>query len=125
MNKKHISLADDIIQQIIKEQQPKALTNWTGFGETPTTKEDAIKAIRTIPKKFNIRMKKPPTPPPILQKGVQTELAKAMGLQSGQEAKQLANYLKRFFFRNTVYVSPNSIFSRVTPETYRFRVTRK
>ena len=63
MNKKHISLADDIIQQIIKEQQPKALTNWTGFGETPTTKEDAIKAIRTIPKKFNIRMKKPPTPP--------------------------------------------------------------
>ena len=110
MNKKHIPLADDIIQQIIKEQQPQALTNWTGFAETPTTKEDAIKAIRTIPKKFNIRMKKPPTPPPILQKGVQTELAKAMGLQSGQEAKQLANYLKRFFFRNTVYVSPNSIF---------------
>ena len=48
-----------------------------------------------------------------------------MGLQSEQEAKQLANYLKRFFFRNTVYVSPNSIFLRVTPETYRFRVTRK
>ena len=100
-----ICLTDGIIDQIIAEQQPKALTNWTGFAEKPTTKEDAIKAIRGIPKKFNIKMKKPPASKPLLQKGVQTELAKSMGLLSGEEAKQLANYLKRFFFRNIVYVS--------------------
>ena len=100
-----ICLTDGIIDQIIAEQQPKALSNWTGFAEKPTTKEDAIKAIRGIPKKFNIKMKKPPASKPLLQKGVQTELAKSMGLLSGEEAKQLANYLKRFFFRNIVYVS--------------------
>ena len=111
MNQNNISLADDIINQIIAEQQPKALSNWTGFAETPTTREDAVKTIRAIPKKFNIKMKKPPASKPLLQKGVQTELAKAMGLLSGEEARQLANYLKRFFFRNVVYVSVQIFFN--------------
>ena len=54
-----ICLTDGIIDQIIAEHQPKALSNWTGFAEKPTTKEDAIKAIRGIPKKFNIKTRKP------------------------------------------------------------------
>ena len=87
------------------EQQGKALSNWTGFTGEPTTKNDAIKAIRSIPKRYNQKFKKPPAPKPILQKGVEIELAKSMGLLSGEEAKQIANYLRRYFLRQPVYVS--------------------
>ena len=80
--------------EIVKEQQAKALSNWTGFGETPT-----------IPKKFKYKAKGVPAPTPLLVGGVATELSQNMGLLSGSEARQLANYIRRYFFRDVVYVS--------------------
>ena len=91
--------------EIVKEQQPKALSNWTGFSETPTTLSDAKKAIKSIPKKFHYKPKGTPAQTPLLNKGVATELSENMGLLSGSEARQLANYIRRFFFRDVVYVS--------------------
>ena len=52
--------------EIVKEQQPKVLSNWTGFGETPTSLSDAKKAISAIPKKFKYKAKGVPAPTPLL-----------------------------------------------------------
>ena len=52
--------------EIVKEQQPKALSNWTGFGETPTTLSDAKKAVSAMSKKFKYKAKGVPTPTPWL-----------------------------------------------------------
>ena len=94
----------NVIKEIIKEQQTRALSNWGGFMDPPTSKADAQAAIKSISKKFQYRAKGVPQPKPILKKGVATEVSDTMGLLSGSEAKQLANYIKRYFFRNIVYV---------------------
>ena len=95
---------DNVIKEIIMEQQGKALSNWTGFADTPTTKADVEQAITNIPKRFNFKPKGVAQPTPLLTKGVPTQLSESMGLLSGGEAKQLGNYLRRYFFREVVYV---------------------
>ena len=91
--------------EIVKEHQPKALSNWTGFGEAPTSFSDAKKAISAISKRFKYKPKGVPTANPLLVGGVATELSKNMGLSSGSEARQLANNIRIYFFRNVGYVS--------------------
>ena len=81
-----------------------SLSNWTCFVETPTTKADVEKAITNIPKRFHFKPKGVTQPTPLLTKGVPTQLSESMGLLSGGDAKQLANYLRRYFFREVVYV---------------------
>ena len=95
---------DNVIKEIIVEQQGKALSNWTGFADTPITLAEAEEAINKIPKRFNYKPKGVPQPTHLLTKGVPTQLSESMGLLSGGEAKQLGNYLRRYFFRNVVYV---------------------
>ena len=104
--------------EIVKEQQPKALGNWTGFGETPSSLSDAKKAISAIPKKFKYKAKGVPAPTPLLVGGVATELSQNMGLLSGSEARQLANYIRRYFFRDVVYVSVSTEFRELHTKTY-------
>ena len=101
----------NVIQEIVTVQQGKALTNWTGFSENPTSKEEAQAAVQAIPKRFNYRPKGAPQASPLLTKGVPTELSDSMGLMSGGEAKQCANYLRRYFFRNVVYVRFTKYFN--------------
>ena len=95
---------DNVIKEIITEQQGKALSNWTGFADTPTTKADVEKGISSIPKRFHFKPRGVAQPTHLLTKGVPTQLSESMGLLSGGEAKQLANYLRRNFFREVVYV---------------------
>ena len=96
----------NVIDEIIKEQQPKSIaSNWLGFSESPTTYEEALQAVHKIPKKFRYKVRGVPAKRPIQEKGVPTELSESMGLLSGSIARQLANYLKRFYFREVVYVS--------------------
>ena len=104
--------------EIVKEQQPKALSNWTGFGETPTSLSDAKKAISAIPKKFKYKAKGVPAPTPLLVGGVATELSQNMGLLSGSETRQLANYIRRYFFRDVVYVSVSTEFRELHTKMY-------
>ena len=111
--------------EIVKEQQPKALSNWTGFGETPTSLSDAKKAISAIPKKFKYKAKGVPAPTPLLVGGVATELSQNMGLLSGSEARQLANYIRRYFFRDVVYVSVSTEFRKLHTKTYFSCATRE
>ena len=106
--------------EIVKEQQPRALGNWTGFGETPTTLSDAKKAISAISKKFKYKAKGVPAPTPLLVAGVATELSQNMGLLSGSEARQLANYIRRYFFWNVVYVSVQTEFCELHTKTIFF-----
>ena len=110
--------------EIVKEQQPKALSNWTGFGETPTSLSDAKKAISAIPKKFKYKAKGVPAPTPLLVGGVATELSQNMGLLSGSEARQLANYIRRYFFRDVVYVSVSTEVRELHTKTYFSCATR-
>ena len=95
---------DNVIQDIIVEQQGKALSNWTGFADTPTTLAEAEEAINKIPKRFSYKPKGVPQQTHLLTEGVPTLLSESMGLLSGGEAKQLGNYLTRYFFRDIVYV---------------------
>ena len=111
--------------EIVKEHQPKALSNWTGFGETPTSLSDAKKAISAIPKKFKYKAKGVPAPTPLLLGGVATELSQNMGLLSGSEARQLANYIRRYFFRDVVYVSVSTKFRKLHTKMYFSCATRE
>ena len=111
--------------EIVKEQQAKALSNWTGFGETPTSLSDAKKAISAIPKKLKYKAKGVPAPTPLLVGGVATELSQNMGLLSGSEARQLANYIRRYFFRDVVYVSASTEFCELHTKTYFSCATRE
>ena len=111
--------------EIVKEQQPKALSNWTGFGETPTSLSDAKKAISAIPKKFKYKAKGVPAPTPLLVGGVATELSQNMGLLLGSEARQLANYIRRYFFRDVVYVSVSTEFRELHTKKYFSCATRE
>ena len=104
--------------EIVKEQQSKALSNWTGFGETPTSLSDAKKAISAIPKMFKYKAKGVPAPTHFLVGGAATELSQNMVLLSGSEARQLANYIRRYFFRDVVYVSVSTEFRELHTKTY-------
>ena len=96
--------------------------------EAPTTYEEALTAVFQIPKKFRYKVRGVPAKKLILEKGVPTELSESMGLLSGSNARQLANYLKRFYFREVVYVSAETDSASCTRKR-RFachsRVTRK
>ena len=89
----------------VEKLQEKAICNWTGFSDQPTTIQECANAINKIPKKFHYIEKKSAAPKIPINPGVSTELAENMGLLSGEEARMISNNIKRLFYREVEFVS--------------------